>query len=199
MASYPKFIKSFQILREMFTLRQKSNFDLYSVALKDLEKYINENRFSEDFSRYDILLDFGAIRLVYNMDEKWDPRDLKQSRRQLIQENSDNVKHFIFVFTKPFASASDMTCIATQPNDLSRYVRKNLKKELDIFFLKELQYNVTKHHLVPLHEIVVDTKNMYAKIMDTYGVKTLTQLPLILTSDPVIRFIGGRDGDIIKI
>lgn len=199
MATYQKFVKSFHIFEEMFIERKAFRPDLYEPALLALKKYIHdkENRFAEDFTRHDISLDFGAIRLIYNMDEKLDPRELKQSRRQFIQEKSEGIQHYIFVLTKPFSSAADMANIATQTNELTKFVRKTLKKTNEIFFLKEVQYNVTKHYMVPKHEVIKNDK--HEEILQTYGLQSKTQLPLLLTSDPVVRFIGGQEGDIIKV
>ncbi len=199
MATYQKFAKSFHIFEEMFTERKAFYPDLYEPALSALKKYIHDkdNRFAEHFTRHDIMLDFGRIRLIYNMDEKFDPRELKQSRRQFIQENSEGVQHYIFVLTKHFSSAADMANIASQTNELTKFVQKTLKKTIEIFFLKEVQYNVTKHHMVPKHEVIKNDK--HAEILQTYGLQSKTQLPLLLTSDPVVRFIGGREGDIIKV
>lgn len=63
--------------------------------------------------------------------------------------------------------------------------------------MKEVQYNVTKHCMVPKHEVIKNDK--HEEILQTYGLQSKTQLPLLLTSDPVVRFIGGQEGDIIKV
>ena len=37
------------------------------------------------------------------------------------------------------------------------------------------------------------------EVLKRYGIKKLTQLPRILKSDPVVKLIGAKPGDIIKI
>jgi len=61
-----------------------------------------------------------------------------------------------------------------------------MKEEIDIF----------QSSLVPKHEILdEDEKN---KLMEKYGV-TIKQLPKIKLSDPAVKSIGAKKGDIIKI
>lgn len=55
---------------------------------------------------------------------------------------------------------------------------------------------ILKHELVPKH--IVLTKEEKEKILKKYGVKE-AQLPKILASDPVVKLIGAKPGDLIKI
>jgi len=57
-------------------------------------------------------------------------------------------------------------------------------------------FNIFKHHLVPLHEILTPEEKM--KVLKEYRVKPY-QLPRIKTSDPVAKAIGAKPGDLIKI
>ncbi|MEM3291300.1 MAG: DNA-directed RNA polymerase subunit H [Saccharolobus sp.] len=52
------------------------------------------------------------------------------------------------------------------------------------------------HYLVPMHE-VLNINDAY-KILKELGIKP-EQLPWIRSSDPVIRSIGAKPGDIIRI
>ena len=56
--------------------------------------------------------------------------------------------------------------------------------------------NITKHKLVPKHEIL--SKIEKDEFLKKNKFK-LQNLPRILTSDPVIKFIYGVKGDVIKI
>ena len=60
-----------------------------------------------------------------------------------------------------------------------------------------LMVNITKHMLVPPLRILSDDEK--AKIVETYRLNTLTQLPIILKSDPVAKFYGVRKGDLCEI
>jgi|YelNatPaOPRAMG01_1025707.scaffolds.fasta_scaffold08949_5 DNA-directed RNA polymerase subunit H len=56
--------------------------------------------------------------------------------------------------------------------------------------------DVLKHFLVPQHQIL--TKEEAQKLLETYNISPL-QLPVILATDPVVKTIGAKPGDIIKI
>ena len=55
---------------------------------------------------------------------------------------------------------------------------------------------VSEHIYVPRHEIVPEDR--IPDILKRYNTK-LEQLPYILISDPVVKEIGGRPGDLVKI
>jgi DNA-directed RNA polymerase subunit H len=59
------------------------------------------------------------------------------------------------------------------------------------------EINILDHKLVPKHEILTgDEKN---KVMKTYGIKKLNQFPKIFKSDPAMRSLKVKPGDVIKI
>jgi DNA-directed RNA polymerase I, II, and III subunit RPABC1 len=67
---------------------------------------------------------------------------------------------------------------------------------IELFTEDELQYNITKHYLVPKHEIAykkgtVGCVNFKKKYSDN--------IPIILKNDPISRFYGYERGDIIKV
>jgi DNA-directed RNA polymerase I, II, and III subunit RPABC1 len=62
---------------------------------------------------------------------------------------------------------------------------------IELFELEEMQYNITKHYLVPKHEKVPESEKFEKKIVD--------KLPILLKSDPVSRFYGFKKGDLIKV
>jgi DNA-directed RNA polymerase I, II, and III subunit RPABC1 len=68
--------------------------------------------------------------------------------------------------------------------------------KIELFQVDELQYNLTKHFLVPKHEIQhkKGTKGC-VNFKKKYGDK----FPVLLSTDPVSRFLGFDKGDIIKI
>ncbi|MBC7218982.1 MAG: DNA-directed RNA polymerase subunit H [Hadesarchaea archaeon] len=58
------------------------------------------------------------------------------------------------------------------------------------------EFQVSRHVLVPKHEVL--PKDKVDELLQKYRI-TPYQLPLIKSSDPAVREIGGKPGDVIKI
>ena len=78
---------------------------------------------------------------------------------------------------------------------------KGWKVFIQIFPIRQLMYNVTKHKIVPEHIRI--PKSEYDKFLpeflDSLHIDSLEKLPKILDSDPVAMFIGLKPGDMCKI
>lgn len=81
-------------------------------------------------------------------------------------------------------------------NPSCKALMKASKLNIEHFLIEELQFNVTKHCLVPPHRILIQgqSEELLKKLRTDQG-----SLPTILTSDVVCRYIGGKVGDIIEI
>lgn len=60
----------------------------------------------------------------------------------------------------------------------------------------EKEYSVLKHELVPKHIILNEDEKK--EILEKLKIKS-EQLPKITTSDPVVKEMGAKEGDILKI
>ena len=65
-----------------------------------------------------------------------------------------------------------------------------------IFNIKE-QFNITKHNIVPKHTLVDDAR--VKLLLETFSLKHKFQLPIILKSDPMSRYLGLKCGDVVMI
>ncbi len=74
----------------------------------------------------------------------------------------------------------------------------SLKLNVQVFDIKHLQYNVSKHVLVPKHELVRDEEEVKA-IIHNLNLKSKFQLPLILKTDAMAKYLGLKNGDVVKI
>ena len=76
---------------------------------------------------------------------------------------------------------------------------KKLEKEYNcnIFYYKHLIRNITKHSLVPKHEII--SKDKEKELLKMYNLNNKSQLMHILVTDPICKYYNFKSGNIIKI
>ena len=77
-----------------------------------------------------------------------------------------------------------------------KYVNSASEIFLQFFTLRDLLINITHHELVPKH-IKCSLKEKET-VMKKYRVKE-SQLPKILMSDPMAKYLGLKKGDLVKI
>jgi DNA-directed RNA polymerase subunit H (RpoH/RPB5) len=102
--------------------------------------------------------------------------------------------------TQPYGAASTPASVA-KPNIATV---KSLEHEaaargvaLEIFTLRELQYNISRHAMVPRH--VRLTAEEERALLRDLCLKAKTQLPSISKTDPVARYLGLAPGDVVRI
>ena len=86
--------------------------------------------------------------------------------------------------------------------DVTAFARKALEKvsgkcHVETFKQAELMINITKHKLVPQHEILSDKEKK--KLLDKYKLNSEAQLPRIQKNDPIARYFGAQKGQVFKI
>ena len=79
---------------------------------------------------------------------------------------------------------------------LSTYLEEN-KIMVQIFWIDTLLTNITKHELVPEMRILNEEEKQ--DIFNKANISNLTQMPLILKTDPVAKFYGLVRGDLVEI
>ena len=88
--------------------------------------------------------------------------------------------------------------LKNKPNSTLKKLEKDRDLgDIQIRSCKELQFNITKHVLVPPHIKLVDSE--VKALMNTYSIHSKTQLPLILRDDPIVRYYNFKSGDVLKI
>ena len=112
----------------------------------------------------------------------------------LVQKFSiDRAKEFISVLHKMEIYHGIIVyndCVTPQGK---KVITNSVEIKLELFSLDELQYNITKHRLVPKHVRLKPKKAIAFK--KKFGLK----FPAILTHDPIARFYNYKRGDIIEI
>jgi len=67
---------------------------------------------------------------------------------------------------------------------------------IEVFMENELQYNITRHEDVPQH--IICSNETKQKIFDAYTIDA-TKIVKMLSTDPVLRYLGASKGQLIKI
>jgi len=83
-----------------------------------------------------------------------------------------------------------------QLNMIDKILQKK-KGMLQYFQLNELQFNPTKHQLVPPHRKLTPEETTI--IMNKYLIKNKLQMPLILKTDVIAKWLGLKQGEIVEI
>jgi DNA-directed RNA polymerase I, II, and III subunit RPABC1 len=85
-------------------------------------------------------------------------------------------------------------CTKEKPNE--QQTRTSSKYD-EVFWYKQLTFNITKHSLVPKHELLLP--NIKNELKEIYFLNRINQLPTLLERDPVAKWYGMKPGDICRI
>ena len=97
----------------------------------------------------------------------------------------NDAKSFIFIFK----------------DDISSQNRKAITeffKKHQVFQIRRLLFNVSRHSLVPKHEVVRDDNDI-KDLFERFNVKNKASLPVIHQGDQMAMYLGLVPGDIVKI
>tara|TARA_Y100000389_G_scaffold6254_1_gene6014 strand:- start:684 stop:1256 length:573 start_codon:yes stop_codon:yes gene_type:complete len=162
-----KMDKAIQTVTEMITQRE------YNIIDEDNEKIITTNETKQSIVAYKTPVS------KFNVDR------FKEYISKLEKLNEDNetrtYNHIVLVYTD---------CITPTGK---RMIVESIDIVFELFSVDELQFNITKHRLVPLHQKLNEEESKSFK--EKYGLK----YQAILTSDPISRFYNYKRGDIIRI
>ena len=185
--------KSQNVLREMMHYRVEGD-----SRYKEVLDAWKETQWDFDFPL--MKLDIGFIRFVFYLREKINMHKISLIMKNAIfsdiesGENNGKIKHIFFIALVP-----NLREMHYEDLGLEKECQK-LNLTYEIYHLDELQYNVTRHTLVPRHTLVDrEDQKTKADIMSRLQINQWEQLPHILTIDPVARFIGAREKDVVCI
>jgi DNA-directed RNA polymerase subunit H (RpoH/RPB5) len=108
-------------------------------------------------------------------------------------DNKYNGKYNIILI---FGNDILTTPTVTQLNLIDKVLQKK-KGMLQFFQLNELQFNPTKHHLVPPHRKLSQDES--TEIMTKYLIKSKLQMPLIPKTDVIAKWLGLKQGEFVEI
>jgi len=91
-----------------------------------------------------------------------------------------------------------MIVVKGKPNNSILKLQKDKAySNIQIFWCKQLQFNVTKHECVPNHRKL--TPDESSEILSTYSITNRFQLPILLRDDVISKYYNYKSGDIIEI
>lgn len=88
--------------------------------------------------------------------------------------------------------------VFNKPTTAAHKSINELKRDIQIFTLGELQYNVTEHTLVPRHA-PIRSETQIREILRRYQLPDRYKMPLIPSSDPVARYLALKPGQLVCI
>lgn len=147
-----------------------------NVSIDSLNSVISSN---VNKTTFEVIID--NIKLIYYLNNKFKWSELKK----IFENEVEQAKQYILII-KDKISQSNQRLI------------NELNLNIQIFDIADLQFNITKHVLVPKHELIND-ENEIKDILDRYSLKTKFQLPTILKTDPIAKYYNLKNGDIVKI
>lgn len=96
----------------------------------------------------------------------------------------------------------DIQYIIVVKEKLNPVDQKKLSAEFpancQLFELKDLQFDIATHHLVPKHELITDESTIKS-IVDKYALKSRNQLPHILRTDAMAKYLNAKTGNLVKV
>lgn len=127
---------------------------------------------------------------------------LRKSITDEIKENEENINNFLkkyFNRLNVILVFSNDTITSPLIAQLNKYDKILQKKGgmLQYFQIKNLLYNPTKHEIVPPHTKLSQSEANH--IMEKYMIKSKLQMPMILHTEPVAKWLGLKQGDIVRI
>lgn len=128
----------------------------------------------------------------------------KKLRRSILEElkdSSEDIMQFVNKYNEKlniilvFSNDTNSTPVIQQLNKYDKILQKK-GGSLQWFHIRNILINPTKHFLVPRH--IKLSADEATEIMDKYLVKK-PQMPYILHTDTIAKWLGLKHGDIVKI
>jgi DNA-directed RNA polymerase subunit H (RpoH/RPB5) len=98
----------------------------------------------------------------------------------------------------PYQNLELIIVLKVKPNNtILKIEKEKLGLNIQIMWCKQLQFNITRHTLVPKH--IKCSQDEVDELLKKYMLVSKTQLPILLRDDPVARYYNYKSGDVIKI
>ncbi|KAJ3190363.1 DNA-directed RNA polymerases II 24 kDa polypeptide (RNA polymerase II subunit 5) [Gaertneriomyces sp. JEL0708] len=167
----------------------------YSVSDRELELSLDE--FKATHIRGDVVdrqnltflvagateeLKDQSLLVFFTEDESVGIKPIRKIAERMV---SQNIFRAIIIYQKNMTPSANKVIQEMAP----KYI-------MDLFQESELLVNITKHSLVPPHEVLSDAEKK--TLLERYRLKE-SQLPRIHPTDPIARYYGLKRGQVVRI
>lgn len=174
--------KSFQTVTEMILDR-----NILDEEERGILAHFSKNEIDALASKKTFQIDIGKkVRIIYFL-EKFRVPELKPFV-------VDPFDLYIVILSEKLTTFNNKGIAELESNTSARAT----PLKIQMFELKEVMFNITKHELVPEHE-VIDDEDQIDAIVKQYNVKSKHYFPILLKSDPVARYYGMKSGSLVKV
>jgi len=170
-------VKSFTTVKEMLVDRGVDVSNLAHISDTELQTLASENNI------FDMEVT-PTMKIVFCLLSKFKIVEI----RDLVANFQESTPKNLIIVTRELPT----------PATIKLYTDEFPEIDTQFFSIKELQFNIAKHSLVPKHELIHD-QDAIQQIMGAYLVKSKAQFPIILKTDPMARYINAKSGDLVKI
>jgi len=165
-------------------LFERGSLDLYNMipfeAIEEIYNNANISRSPYQQLNFNFENEYQKIAIIFLQDTKGLSTNIEKFRSIYNLKNKEILIIIICTREKPNESQ-------TRTNSIYN----------EIFWYKQLTFNISKHTLVPKHELLLPTiKN---ELKEIYFLNKMEQLPTLLDRDPVAKWYGMKPGDICRI
>ena len=184
----PEAARLFRVYRTIANMLDKRGY-MVPRALRDITPSEFKERFGEHPNRESLTIlvekaddENNQLFVFFPEDEKVGVKPIKVYTDKMRAEKVSNAIMVLRVDITPFAKQA-----VQEMSDSFR---------IEHFKESELLVDITKHQLVPEHQIL--TPNEKSELLKRYRLKD-SQLPRIQSNDPVARYLGMKRGQVVKI
>lgn len=170
--SHTTIVRSFETILEMLRDRE---IDVGSVTKQHMEDVLKQESIKPII---EVIL--NNVKVIYYTPSKFKWADVRK-----YFEDDEPYSLYILVVQENITQ-NNMKSIAALPLNV------------EVHNINRLQFNITKHVLVPKHEVIKD-KKVVDDLIEAYKLKNKYQLPIILKTDPIAKYYGMKSGDVVKI
>ena len=178
-------IKFYRARQTIFEMLEDRHYDLSDISPGKDQEFgdFKSNYLKKDI---DIFIDNPdrQVHVIFIYQNKVSPSILRENLEHSLKNylTKDN-KCLIIIMKQP-------------PNNSSLKV-KNKHKFLQLFWVRQLIVNITKHTLVPQHTVLSNEEK--EDVIEKFHVPDETHFPIILKTDPICQYYNMQKSDMCRI